>query len=282
MAREKPIMELLDIVTRLKRNHSIKQIHRETGAHKVVIRKLRNLCALNGWLDTAGLPDEKTLYEAYYGTRKGGNDHPLDPFHEELRKYSEQDMSYVVMHELIRDRVPCSLSTVRRYVCKHFKDSAFETTVVRPRELGIMEVDFGRLGLVYDAREKRNRVAYVFSGRLRYSARAYREIVYDQKSETFQVCHIHAFEYFGGVPDRVVPDNLKAAVIKASFTDPEINRAYRQLAEHYGYLIDPCLPYTPEHKGGVESDIKYIKKNFYAAFKARQALLGHESRMPQI
>jgi hypothetical protein len=75
---------------------------------------------------------------------------------------------------------------------------------------------------------------------------------------------------------RVVPDNLKAAVVKASFTDPIINRAYRAMAEHYGFLIDPCIPYHPRHKGGVESDIKYIKGNFWPIFRERQRQRGHE------
>ena len=76
--------------------------------------------------------------------------------------------------------------------------------------------------------------------------------------------------------ERVVPDNLKAAVMRASFTDPIINRAYRALAEHYGCLIDPCGPYQARHKGGVESDIKYIKRNFWPIFRERQRQRGHE------
>jgi hypothetical protein len=87
---------------------------------------------------------------------------------------------------------------------------------------------------------------------------------------------MHAFEAFGGVVKRVVPDNLKAAVVKASFTDPIINRAYRALAEHYGFLIDPCVPYHARHKGGVESDIKYIKRNFWPIFRERQRRLGRQ------
>ena len=101
------------------------------------------------------------------------------------------------------------------------------------------------------ARGSRRRT-WVFSGRLRHSRRAYREVVFDQKQETFFACHMHAFEWFGGVPEKVTPDNLKAAVIVASFEDPLVNRAYRELALHYGFLISPCLPRRPEHKGGVE------------------------------
>ena len=55
-----------------------------------------------------------------------------------------------------------------------------------------------------------------------------------------------------------------------------MNRAYRQLALHYGFLISPCLPYHPEHKGGVEGDIKYVKRNFLPLFREAQKERGHE------
>jgi hypothetical protein len=103
--------------------------------------------------------------------------------------------------------------------------------------------------MMYDPLEKRSRRVYVFSARLRHSRMAYRQLVFSQKQEVFFMCHVHAFEFFGGVPERVVPDNLKAAVIKASFTDPVVNRVYHRLAEHYGFVIDPCLPYRPRLKG---------------------------------
>ena len=77
----------------------------------------------------------------------------------------------------------------------------------------------------------------------------HRSVVFNQKQQTFFACHIHAFESFGGVSDKVTPDNLKAAIIVASFEDPLVNRAYRELAEHYGFLISPCLPGRPEPQG---------------------------------
>ena len=139
-----------------------------------------------------------------------------------------------------------------------------------------MEVDFGSLGLTWDAATRSRKRTWVFSGRLRHSRRAYREVVSDQKQETFFACHMHAFEWFGGVPEKVTPDNLKAAVIVASFEDPLVNRAYRELALHYGFLISPCLPRRPEHKGGVEADIKYVKRNFLPLFREAQKERGHE------
>lgn len=49
-----------------------------------------------------------------------------------------------------------------------------------------------------------------------------------------------------------------------------VQRSYQQLAEHYGCIISPCLPRTPEHKGGVEGDVKYVKKNFLPCFREGQ------------
>jgi transposase len=134
---------------------------------------------------------------------------------------------------------------VRRYCQKHFPQAPRGTHLRDTIPGEIMEVDFGQLGMMYDPLEKRSRRVYVFSARLRHSRMAYRQLVFSQKQEVFFMCHVHAFEFFGGVPERVVPDNLKAAVIKASFTDPVVNRVYHRLAEHYGFVIDPCLPYRP-------------------------------------
>jgi Mu transposase, C-terminal domain len=75
--------------------------------------------------------------------------------------------------------------------------------------------------------------------------------------------HRRAFAFFGGVPQRVVLDNLKAAITKACWQDPQVQAAYRECAAHYGFLIAPCRPATPEHKGKVEQGgVHYVKRNF--------------------
>lgn len=63
---------------------------------------------------------------------------------------------------------------------------------------------------------------------------------------------------------RVVPDNLKAAVLKALVYDPVLGEAYRQMALHYGFLISPTLPGKPRHKGKVENGVHYVQRNFMA------------------
>lgn len=130
------------------------------------------------------------------------------------------------------------------------------------------QVDFGHVGKLYDPDEGRLRNAYVFVMVLGYSRHQYARICFDQKVETWLRLHVEAFEYFGGVPEVVVPDNLKSAVIRAAFapSDPTtLNRSYRELARHYGFKIAPTPPRSPEKKGKVESGVKYVKNNFFAA-----------------
>lgn len=84
----------------------------------------------------------------------------------------------------------------------------------------------------------------------------YVDLVFDRSAQTWMNLHVDAFEYFGGVPETVVPDNLKAAVVKCFFglkDKPELNRSYRELGRHYDFMVDPTPPYAPEKKGKVES-----------------------------
>jgi transposase len=269
--------EKTDVIRRLRLGQAVRAICRETGVHRTVVRRLRDTAAAAGWLEPGTEePSEREIAVALAQRGRPG-EHPLDRYREDLKRWVDERMSYVVMHQLIRERYPCSESTVRRYVQRHFPDAPRPVMVRATTPGEVMEVDLGYLGITYDPREKRNRKTYVFSARLRHSRHTWRERVYRQDAQTFFRCHIHAFEHFGGVPQKVVPDNLKAAVIQASVEDPIINRAYHDLARHYGFLISPCLPATPRHKGGVESDIKYVKRNFWPLFVERQRQLGHET-----
>nr|WP_232502920.1 IS21 family transposase [Solidesulfovibrio magneticus] len=97
---------------------------------------------------------------------------------------------------------------------------------------------------------------------LAWSRHQYAEIVRDQKIETWLGCHRRAFEFFGGVPARVIIDNPKCAITKACYHDPVVQRSYAEFAESYGFLVSPCPPRDPQKKGRVEAGVKYIKNNF--------------------
>ncbi|MGH7644725.1 MAG: IS21 family transposase, partial [Gemmatimonadales bacterium] len=127
------------------------------------------------------------------------------------------------------------------------------------------QVDFGYAGWQIDPATGERRKSWVFTMVLSWSRHQYAEVVFDQRVETWLLCHRHAFEFWGGVPSRVVLDNLKAAILHASVTEPQAQRAYRECAQHYGFLIDPNPPRSPHLKGKVEQGgVHYVCRNFLA------------------
>jgi len=278
MPKRRSVVEFREVIRRLKLGQGIRKIHEQTGIHRTIIRSLRDTAEGAGWLrPEAELPSEEQIQDL---RRKEipaeAAQHPLEAFREDFQRWVEAGHSYVVMHQLIKDRCPCSEATLRRFVQKAFPQRR-RVSLSRPTTPGAeMEVDFGYLGITYDPLSRRNRKTWLFSARLRHSRLAWREVVFHQKGPVFFLAHMHAFEYFGGVPLAVVPDNLKAAVLKASWNEPLVNRSYRQLAEHYGFLISACPPKQPRAKGGVENDIKYVKRNFWLLFLEQQRTLGRE------
>ena len=83
----------------------------------------------------------------------------------------------------------------------------------------------------------------------------------DQASWT--AAHVAAFDFFGGVPARLVPDNLKTGVDRPDLYDPKINRSYGELGTHYGTLIDPARARKPKDKPRVERQVPYIRDSFW-------------------
>ena len=100
-----------------------------------------------------------------------------------------------------------------------------------------------------------------------HSRMMYAEFFTGETMEYWLRAHRNAFEMFGGVPERVMVDNCKTAVLKArrSGSDPEFNPAYEDFARHYVFRISACNPGRPNEKGRVENAVGYIKGNFLAS-----------------
>ena len=122
------------------------------------------------------------------------------------------------------------------------------------------QVDFGTGAAVIGPDGKR-RKTHLFRIILSHSRKGYSEAVYRQTTDDFLRCLEGAFRHFGGVPRRLVIDNLKAAVKKADWFDPELNPKVRSFGEHYGTFFLPTRPYTPRHKGKVERGVDYVQEN---------------------
>ena len=219
--------------------------------------------------------DWKTVAKVIKTIEEGGGypnkkPHPrlLDVYREQIIKWMEEGLTAVRMHEKLQGMgVKIGYSTVKDYVADiKRRENIFIRVHTLPGEEA--QVDFGYVGLTPGSSGKR-RKTWVFNMRLSYSRLDYYEKVYDQRVETFIQCHINAFKYFGGVPEYVKIDNLKAAILNANFYERVYQRLYESFAQHYGFKPHPCRVRKPNDKGKVEAGIKYVKSNFFLgrAFK---------------
>jgi hypothetical protein len=89
-----------------------------------------------------------------------------------------------------------------------------------------------------------------------------------QTMEHFLACHQHAFDFFGGMPHKIMVDNLTSAVLKRAVGDaPVLNPNYLDLATHHGFTIAPCNVGKGNEKGRVENGVGYVNKNFLAGLE---------------
>ena len=120
-----------------------------------------------------------------------------------------------------------------------------------------MFIDFaGQTHPYLDADTGEVKQAQVFAAVLGASRLTYYEAVESQSTDDLILCCIHALEYFGGAPMAIVPDNLKAAVIKAHRYSPQLNANFEAFAKHYGMSVVPARVYKPKDKALVENAVK--------------------------
>jgi transposase len=267
--KEIDVFEARELIRRIKMKQSGHTIARELRISRKTVKHYKTLGEQNGWLSAKALPSVQEIEKAKAAIKKK---QPLVqevssvlPFKSQVEKLLEDPtMTNIVVLQRLKERgYEGSYSSVRRFV-SHQREKqapqAFCRMEVAPGSEA--QVDFGFVGMVYDPLQCKKRRAWVFIMTLSHSRYFYAEIVFDQSSWTWLRLHQEAFDFFGGIPAKIVLDNLKAGIIKASVHDPLVQRSYHNLAEHYGFVIDPNRPRTPRHKGKVERTIRYFKQNF--------------------
>lgn len=262
-------LDVRELIRRLQAGQKHRQIARDLGVARKTVRKYRDLAERQGLL-AAPLPAaadlDRVLTEMVPESPLPRQQYKAAPWRTVIEELRGRGVEMKALYERLRDDhgFDGSYSAVRRYIVhlERTTPTAFVRLETPPGQEA--QVDFGSAGRMIDPETGELRKAWVFVMTLSCSRHQWAEVVFDQRVETWLRCHRHAFEYFGGVPRRIVVDNLKAAIVKAVLYDPVVQRSYRELAEHYGFLIAPCRPRTPEHKGKVESGVRYVKRNFLA------------------
>jgi transposase len=270
--RSANLVDIREIVRQLKQGQTQRQIGRSVTLDHKTVGRYEEIAESQGWLNAdKALPSPEEIQAALSTLRE-----PLPaqnkPMASEfagviktLHASGVDDAS--VMHERLREGHGYSGSywSVWRYMRKHIWVESREACLrvhTPPGEEA--QVDFGDVGLMWDPVLGCKRKAYAFVMTLGWSRHQFVCHTFSQKISDWQACHMRAFAFFGGVPKRLVIDNLKSGISKACLEDPQLNRSYREFAEHYGFMVAPCPPRRPQQKGKVEAGVKYYKRNALA------------------
>jgi transposase len=162
-----------------------------------------------------------------------------------------------VIHQRLRDDkgLAASLSSLRRWVAGTMPERRrpAATGLMPPPEPGkVAQVDYGLMGGWESPSSGKTARVNAFVMTLPFSRMVFVYPVVSMDQANWSAAHVAAFDFFGRVPGRVVPDNLKVGVVKANLYEPLVNRSYRELADHYGVLIDPARVRAPRDKPHVE------------------------------
>ncbi len=259
-------MDLRYLLRQLQTTPNVSAIQRATGLNRRTIYRYRAWAEEQGLLQEP-LPSLEELQVLVASTLEPlpppQNVSTVEPYRALVEQWHASGVEgSAILQRLQEQGYTGTRSSVYRFL-KRLAPSTPETVVRVERAPGTeAQVDFGYAGRMLDEASGHERKCWAFVMTLAYSRHMYVEFVFDQSVATWIELHRRAFAYLGGVPQRLVIDNLKAGISQACFDDPQVQQVYRECAEHYDFLIAPCAPRMPQHKGKVESGVHYVKRNF--------------------
>jgi len=267
MANRIKMAEANAIMVLRRRGYSFRRIARELGIHRETVS--RHVRLEEGGSKpakvTAGSAGWDGAKPAKVTAGDGVRRSACEPFREGILGKLDQGLSAQrIWQDLaVEHGFTGSYSSVKRFVRRLGQRTPlpFRRMECAPGEEA--QVDFGR-GAPVDAGDGRRRFPHVLRVVLSHSRKAYSEAVWRQTTESFIRSLENAFYHFGGVPKTLVIDNLRAAVTRADWYDPELNPKVEAFCRHYGTVILPARPYMARHKGKVERGIGYVRSNALA------------------
>lgn len=254
------------------KGNSQRQISRSFDLSRDTIRKYLALAKQENFsilvsddeLNKIAIKVEEKLYKNE-AIQKSSAMATLAKYKEEIGNWlSQRSITHTqIQRLLLAEGVKVSTRSINRYIEKEFPKIPRSTIHMKTEAGQEGQVDFGHVGTMQDISGK-SRKLYVFVMTLSHSRYRYVEFTFSQDQVSWAQLHISAFNFFGGVPARIILDNLKAGVIKPDIYDPILNETYSELSRFYGFTIDPAKVYKPEHKGKVERSIRIVREQLIA------------------
>jgi len=258
--------EYRQVILRMRLGESNRAIGKSGLMCRKKAKHIRVIAKQQGWINAScELPSDEVLL-GYF--EKEISNHLAQsqalPYADEIKKWTSQGIQGTTIYQTLKTKYQFtgSYDCVRRFIQKIKEKNPVTSMPLDFLPGESVQVDFGMGPMITDVHTGEIFKTWIFVMVLSWSRHQYAEIVSNQKVETWLGCHKRAFEFFGGVPNRIIIDNAKCAITKACYYDPTVQRAYAESAEHYGFIISACPPREPKKKGRVESGVKYVKNNF--------------------
>jgi transposase len=217
--------------------------------------------------------DEERLEEALFGERQprpGDADKALPDFaamHQQRQQH--RHLTLQLLWEEYKQVNPAAYGYSR--FCEMYQRWRSKLDVVLRQEHKAGEKMFvdwaGTTIPIHDRQGGPAQAGHLFVAVLGASCYTYAEATSDEQLANWIGAHMRAFEFFGGVPQLVVPDNTKTGVSKACRYDPDLNPTYQEMAMHYGVGVMPARPYKPRDKAKVESGVQIVERWIVAALR---------------
>ena len=267
MKRSIQMYEYRQVISQIRLGESDRAIAKTGLVGRTKSKQIRAVADKEGWLNqTTELPADEVLAQCFAKAPAVQSEALSRPYEDQIKQWVSQGIQASTIHQALKTKhgYSGSYNSVQRFVQKIKIRQAYHnaSTVLDFAPGESAQVDFGMGPMITDAYTGEIFKTWIFVMVLSWSRHQYAEIVTNQKVETWLGCHKRAFEFFGGVPKRIIIDNAKCAITKACYYDPNVQRSYAACAEGYGFIISACPPYDPKKKGIVESGVKYVKKNF--------------------
>jgi len=191
----------------------------------------------------------------------------LAPYSGQIEQWIKTDQLMLTRIQELLEQRGCRLSytSLRRFVARRGWGKHSQSTVrmadTPPGE--VAEMDFGRLGLVWDAEKGRQRIVWAIVIVLSYSRHTFVWPLFNQQLgdivEGLEAC----WSFFGGIPHYLVIDNYPAAVAGPDSLEPRLTRGFLEYAQHRHFFADPARVRHPKDKPKVENGVKFVKERFF-------------------
>jgi hypothetical protein len=271
------MIEIKEILLRIAKGQSKRRIRRDLCVHGLTINKYLEEARCLGInpedCDLSQISDNlcSAIARNTTTTKGKGITYPRDiillPVKDRIEAYLKDGITKAkIIRLLARDGILISESSFLRFVKYHFSYLAKNITVrlaeVEPAKYA--QADFGRLGKLYDEVTKRIRIAWAFIVTLAFSRHMFVYITFKQDSRAvIEGCEL-AWDYFEGIAEILIVDNMTPVVDKVDRYSPRINKTFMEYAQYRGFIVDPTNPAHPRGKPIVENSVAYVKKNFFA------------------